>query len=347
MRKVRVAVVGFGTIGQRLADAVARQQDMTLVGVADVAVTLPVRALFEKGMPYPFFLADASNEDCFRQTGIPLSGYLEDLIRQSDVVLDASPTGMGPRYRALYEQAHVKAIFQGAEKNDIADLFFNPLVNFTQAVQARFLKMTSCYVTGIMRVLAAIDACAGIVSAAMTVIRRTADPGDYHRGLTNALQIGPTPCQMAIDIQSLMPHIQSSGILVNAPITHSHVVTLVLVLQRALHRDAVLDCLRNKPRIRLVSIEDGFLGNASLFKYARDLGNPRGDMHEIAIWKETITTEGRSMMLALNIAQEGVVIPENIDAVRALTCLQKDPLEAMSLTDRYLGIGRHLEVWRA
>jgi glyceraldehyde-3-phosphate dehydrogenase (NAD(P)) len=70
-------------------------------------------------------------------------------------------------------------------------------------------------------------------------------------------------------------------------------------------------------------------------------------MHEIAIWKETVTINDSDVMLAMNVAQEGVVIPENIDAVRAMTGMQEDPEEAMSLTDQYLGIGRHLQAWKA
>ena len=50
MKKIRVGVAGYGTIGQRLADGVAMQEDMELVGVADLAPTLAVRALYEKGI---------------------------------------------------------------------------------------------------------------------------------------------------------------------------------------------------------------------------------------------------------------------------------------------------------
>lgn len=39
------AAVKTRTIGQRLADRVALQKDMELVGVADVSLTLPVRVL--------------------------------------------------------------------------------------------------------------------------------------------------------------------------------------------------------------------------------------------------------------------------------------------------------------
>ena len=49
---VKVGVVGYGVIGLRLAEGVALQKDMELVGVADVGPTLSVRALAERGMPY-------------------------------------------------------------------------------------------------------------------------------------------------------------------------------------------------------------------------------------------------------------------------------------------------------
>ena len=48
MGKIKVGVAGYGTIGQRLADGVALQEDMELVGVADIAPTLGIRALYMK-----------------------------------------------------------------------------------------------------------------------------------------------------------------------------------------------------------------------------------------------------------------------------------------------------------
>ena len=49
MSKAKVAVVGYGAVGQRLADGAALQEDMELVGIVDVAPTLAVRALYEAG----------------------------------------------------------------------------------------------------------------------------------------------------------------------------------------------------------------------------------------------------------------------------------------------------------
>lgn len=42
MAKIRVGVAGYGTIGQRPADGVTMQEDMELVGIADLAPTLSI-----------------------------------------------------------------------------------------------------------------------------------------------------------------------------------------------------------------------------------------------------------------------------------------------------------------
>ena len=44
MRKIRVAVNGYGVIGKRIADAVALQDDMELVGIADVVTDWRIKA---------------------------------------------------------------------------------------------------------------------------------------------------------------------------------------------------------------------------------------------------------------------------------------------------------------
>ena len=62
---VKVGVVGYGVIGLRLADGVSLQQDMELVGVADAAPTLTVKALKEQGMPYALYNAVPANAGLF------------------------------------------------------------------------------------------------------------------------------------------------------------------------------------------------------------------------------------------------------------------------------------------
>lgn len=335
---VKVAVVGYGVIGQRLADGVALQDDMELVGVADVAPTLAVRALHEKGMPYDLYNGIPENAGLFEEVGIPISGSMEELVEKVDIVLDATSAGIGAKNKELYKRLGKKAVFQGGEKNDVADVFFHGYANYEKGVGAEFLKLTSCNTTGFIRVIDCLDRAVGVDRVAITIIRRVADPGDYHRGLTNALEVAEAPNHQCVDLMTIMPHVSATGILVHTPVTHGHIITLVVSTKSKVEKAQALELFKAHPRIRVVRLADGFKGNASLFKYARDLGNPRGDMYEVGLWDETIVNSGDDIMFAINIPQESVVIPETMDAVRASLNMQSDQAEAVAKTNGCLGM---------
>ena len=233
MKKIKVGVAGYGVIGQRLADGVAMQGDMELVGIADLAPTLSIRALAEQGMvgannvPYNLYLVEGADQAQFDQLGIPVAGSFEDLIKQVDIMLDSAPGGVGAKNKVLYEKLGCKAIFQGGEKNSVADVFFHCYANYEKGVGADYLKLTSCNTTGLIRAVAALDQEFGLDRVAITIIRRVADPGDYHRGLTNALQIDKAPSHQAVDLMTILPHVKATGILVHTPVTHGHIITVV------------------------------------------------------------------------------------------------------------------------
>lgn len=340
MAKIKVGVAGFGVIGQRLADGVRLQEDMELVGVADIAPTLSIRALREKGMPYDLYLVDGADKKKFETLGIPVSGTFDDLIDRVDIMLDSSPGGIGAMNKERYVAKGIKAIFQGGEKSSVADVFFHGYANYEKGVNAQFLKLTSCNTTGLIRSVDCLDRAYGIKKIAITIIRRVADPGDYHRGLTNALQIEKAPSHQAVDLMAIMPHVEATGILVHTPVTHGHIITVLAKGSQKITKQMALNAFRQHDRIRIVSIDEGFLGNASLFRYARDLGNPRGDMYEIALWEDSIVESGDDIMYAINIPQESVTIPETIDAIRAAMSMQEDRLLGISQTNQYLGLGK-------
>ena len=338
---IKVGIAGYGVIGQRLADGVVLQEDMELVGVADVAPTLSIRALKERGMPHNLYLVEGAEQAQFDACGIPISGSFSDLLGKVDVMLDAAPGGTGIKNKALYEKAGVKAVFQGGEKNDIADVFFHGYANYEDGLGADYLKLTSCNTTGLIRSVDCLDkALGGIERVAITIIRRVADPGDYHRGLTNALQMDKAPSHQAEDLMTIMPHIEATGILVHTPVTHGHIITVLASGKdgKKITKIEVLEAFHAHARIRVVRLADGFLGNASLFRYARDLGNPRGDMYEIAIWEDSIVESGNDIMYAINIPQEAVTIPETLDAVRAAMRMQPDAASATAKTNAYLNM---------
>jgi glyceraldehyde-3-phosphate dehydrogenase (NAD(P)) len=143
---------------------------------------------------------------------------------------------------------------------------------------------------------------------------------------------------------TIMPHIDATGILVHTPVTHGHIITVLATGKKKITKEMALAAFEKHPRIRVVRLADGFLGNASLFRYARDLGHTRGDMYEIGLWEESIVESGNDIMFAINIPQESVTIPETIDGIRAAMGMQKTREEGTAATNKCLGIGKFKEI---
>jgi len=139
-------------------------------------------------------------------------------------------------------------------------------------------------------------------------------------------------------LMTIMPHVDATGLLVHVPVTHGHFISVLATPQEDLSIEEAIRLISEHDRLRIVSRDQGFLGNASIFKYARDLGHPRGDIFEVPVWEDTFVKSGRDIMFGIHIPQESVTIPETIDAVRAATGMQTDRLEAVGLTNKYLGL---------
>lgn len=292
-------------------------------------------------MPYDLYMADPQYADAFAEAGVPVSGTMEDLINKCDILLDATPAGVGAENKKLCEKLGKPCIFQGGEKNDVADVFFHGCANYEKGLGKHFLKLTSCNTTGLIRAVDCLDReCGGVERVAITIIRRVADPGDYHRGLTNALKIDKAPSHQAVDLMTIMPHVEATGILVHTPVTHGHIITVTAQGKDKITKEMALAAFKKHDRIRVVRISEGFQGNASFFRYARDLGNNRADMYEIGLWEDSIVEYGDQIMFAIYIPQEAVTIPETLDGVRAALCMQDTMEEATKKTNDYLGMGK-------
>ena len=338
MSKAKVGVVGYGVIGMRLADGVALQEDMELVGIADVLPNLPLRAMIESKKGYDVYAAVPEAKNALKKAGISTKGTMDELLEKVDVMLDATPAGIGAKNKELYEKKGVKAIFQGGEKNDVADVFFHGYANYEKGIGAQFLKLTSCNTTGLIRAVDALDRTMGVKKIAITIIRRVADPGDTHRGIVDSLMIAPVPNHQAVDLMTIMPHVEATGLLVHAPVTHGHIISVVLTPKRKTNTDEVLETFKKHPRIRTVKLADGFNTNTALFNYGRFLGHPRGDMYEIGVYEEAMGMSGDDVLFTIQIPQESVVIPETIDGIRACTKMQVNGKEAVASTNKYLGM---------
>ena len=101
-KSIRVAVNGYGVIGKRVADAVAKQDDMQLTGVVDVAADWRPRVALGRGMP--LFGAAPEHAGAMRKAGLKVAGTLEDLLGQVDIVVDCTPKRVAGRNVEIYRQ---------------------------------------------------------------------------------------------------------------------------------------------------------------------------------------------------------------------------------------------------
>ena len=92
MSKIRVAVSGYGVIGRRVVDAVALQDDMEMVGIADVVGDYRLRRAQSRGLAVYAALPEKQGE--MKEAGIDVRGTLNDLLKEAEVIVDCTPKGI-------------------------------------------------------------------------------------------------------------------------------------------------------------------------------------------------------------------------------------------------------------
>ena len=75
----------------------------------------------------------------------------------------------------------------------------------------------------------------------------------------------------------------------------------------------------------------------SVIELMRDLDRPRADMWEVAVWDDALATDDREVYLTYQVHNEAIVVPENVDAIRALAG-RGDAAASIEATNRSLGV---------
>src|SRR5213592_1689599 len=250
----KIAINGYGTIGKRVADAVAAQDDMRVAGVAKTKPDFEAKLAIRKG--YPLYAPNADVASKFEKAGVKTAGTLEDLAKAADLVVDCTPEESG--YKSLYEKAGVKAIWQGGEDHGLTNLSFNAAANYEECLGARFVRVPSCNTTGLIRTLYPLDAHFGVVSVLAVMVRRATDPGDSKKGPINAIEPElEMPSHHGPDVQSVLPKLNIHTIAVKVPTTIMQLHTVIVDLKKAASAEAVLDVWKRVPRVAFVSGGDG------------------------------------------------------------------------------------------
>ncbi len=337
---VKVAINGYGTIGKRIADAVAVQDDMKIVGVVKTTPSFELDDARRLG--FPIFANTKENYRVFQEKGIPVQGTVEELLDAADVVVDCTPGKMGKENKEkLYLPKQKKAIFQGGEKANTVECSFNASNNYQNAIEKNYVRVVSCNTTGLSRSLGALKKAFGIASARVTLIRRGADPFDEDTGPINAIVPDPVtiPSHHGPDVKTIIPDLDIVTTALIVPTTLMHVHTLNVRLNAATTTEKVLEMLRNAPRIILVDADNRLTSTAKIMEMARDLGRKRSDLFELAVWKNSVSVlNGNELFLTQAVHQESIVVPDNVDCIRAMMGLESDAVRSMEKTDKALGV---------
>ncbi len=336
--KTRVAVNGYGVIGKRIADAIILQEDMELVGVADVVSDWRIRVAVDKG--YPVFAAASGANEAMRGGGIPIAGELDDMIGKADVVCDATPKKIAAGNLDRYRAAGVKAIFQGGEKHSLTGHSFVAQANYESALELDTTRVVSCNTTSIVRTLGALREAGLLKKARGVLVRRATDPWESdHGGIMNTvIPEQAIPSHQGPDAKTIIPDLDVITIALKAAHTTSHLHAWTVELTRPVSKGEVLEVFRSVPRIAFMRMDQGVVALNSTIEMMADLGRPRGDMWEVGLWEDNLTVNGNELFYNYQVYNQAIVVPETIDAIRALSGIERDGARSIAKTDAALGI---------
>ncbi|RLE55679.1 MAG: type II glyceraldehyde-3-phosphate dehydrogenase [Candidatus Methanomethylicota archaeon] len=334
---IKVGVNGYGVIGKRVADAITLQNDMKLIGISDIASDWRIKMAQRKN--YNIYSSMKEKVEVMRKAGIEVQGSLEDLLEKVDVIVDCTPKKIGMKNKSIYEKFNVKAVFQGGEKHEVAGTSFVAQCNYEEALGRQFVRVVSCNTTALCRVLGAIDSNLGIKKARAFIVRRAVDVWESGRtGIMNTVVPTMGISHHAPDVKTVLHHLDIQSVAVKAAHNLFHLHFALLTFKNTVNCEDIIESLEKAPRIVFVNSEDGVDGLHAIFEIGRDLGRSRGDIYEIPVWRDSITVLKDEAYLAWSTPNESNVIPENIDAIRAITELETDWRKSVEKTDKTLGV---------
>ncbi len=341
-RKIRVALNGYGVIGKRVADAVASQDDMDLIGIADIESDWRMRTALRKG--FGLFASLEDRAGTMRKAGLEIAGTLDELLKDADVVVDCTPKSIGASNADRYRARGLKFIVQGGEKHAVTGHSFVAEASYAGALGREATRVVSCNTTSIVRTLTALKRAGLLTRARGTIMRRATDPWESHKvGIMNTLvPEDEIPSHQGPDARTVDPELDVVTIAVKVPETVAHLHTWSVQLARKASREEVIEAFRRSSRIALIRMKDGLTALNSVKELMADVGRPRDNLYEVALWQDLVTVRDDEAFYAYMVDNQAIVIPETIDAIRALTGRERNVDASIANTNAALGIGAAL-----
>ncbi len=333
-----IAVIGYGVIGKRVADAIALQDDMELTGVCDIISDWRIQNAVRK--EYDIYAATEEAEDKMKSEGISVKGSMQELLKKVDLVVDCTPKNIADKNVEIYKAKGIKFIVQGGEKHETTGHSFSAENNYQSAINIDATRVVSCNTTSILRTLTALKRADLLDYARGTLLRRATDPWESHLGgiMNTMVPEKDIPSHQGPDAQTVDSDLDVITSAVKVPETLSHMHYWNVKLKRQATKDEVLNALKTSNRIKLIQYDQGLVSNNTVKEMFLDMGRPWGDMYEVALWEDMLKVKGDELFYAYIVDNQAIVIPETIDAIRALTGIETDGTKSIAKTNESLGI---------
>ncbi|MDG2432394.1 type II glyceraldehyde-3-phosphate dehydrogenase [Flavobacterium sp.] len=333
-----VALIGYGVIGKRVADAINAQDDMKLIGVCDVISDWRIQNAVRKS--YAIYAATPDAAITMKAAGISVKGNMTELLSKVDLVVDCTPKNIAAKNVEIYKNKGIKFILQGGEKHETTGHSFSAESNYKTALNLDATRVVSCNTTSILRTLTALKKAGLLEYARGTLLRRATDPWESHLGgiMNTMVPERDIPSHQGPDAQSVDPDLNVITSAVKVPETLSHMHYWNVKLKKQTTKEEVLEAFKKSSRIKLIHYDQGLVSNNTIKEMFLDMGRPWGDMYEVALWEDMLKVVGDELFYAYVVDNQAIVIPETIDAIRALTGIEMDADKSIAKTNESLGI---------
>lgn len=416
MPKIKVGVIGTGTIGHRVIAYGARQKDMEICGVSKTTpddVYNTTAMLWKKGIPvYPssrkgkeglkksleefraYFNKIKNKEKIYGDVNELVPGTIEDLVDESEVIVDCSAGTINnmsvPEYnkKEFYiphnekSSKKVKVIFQGGEKAGIGKISFNAAVNYDEAIKVGrsdepYIRQVSCNTTALSRILYVFLENYVINRVYAVIVRRSTDPGEEKKNILNDINLGAhLPSHHGPDVEEVFKNyknfknlldkqILTSAIKVTTDQMHAHDITITFPIsppygeENYPTKEKFIEICKNSILKNRIALNDSVMHTSQLREFARrrermlymkdkifptcgDIFAVTVGLNSFALMKRTTVYKNKWVHLKLQTAvhQEAIVIPDTIDAIRALSYdkLRVSRDDSIRMTDESLGM---------
>ena len=191
----KIFINGYGLIGSRITSFLQEDPEIEVIGVGKYSTGEKVNDAISSGLKV--YVPERKLNDF---TNYQISGSIESVLDDCDLVVDASPGGHGYHNKKnLYEPKGLRAIYQGGEtvygENAVSDLLFNSRANYDDALGKKHVMQGSCNVTGMGRILQPLKEkyAENLVRFDVTLIRRWADIEQTDTELKDTIEMTDHP----------------------------------------------------------------------------------------------------------------------------------------------------------